>query len=214
MRQRTSQLLYGYWNEVRGRRVAPRRFEIEPARITSILPETFVLERQGNSIYCFRLAGTRICEQFAQELRNSNLLDLVPPIDRTIVEDRLGVIATQGAVGVFEFETATGDQAGRCEMIVLPLTDARDMVTRFLGALTPIGGTSWLGTGGLKLRALVRDELVWPDGRPYPLIERGRMAPVFRPPQTVARVVRANEREFRVFDGGLAGAPRPHRPAD
>jgi hypothetical protein len=207
MQQHTSQILYGYWNEVRGPRVAPRRFEIEPSRITSILPETFILERQGAASYCFRLAGTRICDQFAQELRNRDVLDVVPALARLTLEDRLGVIAAQGAVGVFEFETVAGDCVGRCEMIVLPLTDARDMVTRFLGAISPIRG-NWLGTGALSLRALVRDELIWPDGRPYPLLERGRMAPVFRPTLPTSRVVKANEREFRVFDGGLARLPR------
>ncbi len=45
MKQRTIQTLYAYWNELRAGRVAPRRLEIEPARIGSILPETFMLER-------------------------------------------------------------------------------------------------------------------------------------------------------------------------
>ena len=45
MQQRTNQILFAYWNDVRGERLAPRRFEIEPARIATILPETFILER-------------------------------------------------------------------------------------------------------------------------------------------------------------------------
>lgn len=208
MRQRTSQILFKYWNEVRSGRLAPRRFEIEPAGISPILSETFILERQDPSTYRFRLAGTRICDQFAQELRNRNLLDVVAPIDRLILEDRLGVIAAHGAVGVLEFETQTGEHKGRCEVLLLPLTDARGTITRFLGAMSPMDPGSWLGTGAMSLKSLVRDELVWPDGRPYPLIERGRQPPPFRPMLPVSRVVRANEREFRVYDGGRAGAPR------
>jgi len=211
MRQRTSQILFNYWNEVRGRRMAPRRFEIEPARITGILTETFILERLAASSYCFRLAGTRICDQFAQDLRHHNLLDVVAPGDRLVMEDRLETIAAHGAVGLFEFETRTGGRTGRCEMIVLPLTDARDLVTRFLGAMSPIGTDSWLGDGAMSLGSLVRNELIWPEGRPYPLIERGRKAPVFRPMLPPSRVVKANEREFRVFDGGRANDPRAER---
>ena len=45
MKQRTIQTLYAYWNELRAGRIAPRRLEIEPSRISSILPETFMLER-------------------------------------------------------------------------------------------------------------------------------------------------------------------------
>ena len=75
MKQKTSQILFAYWNEVRGSRVAPRRFEIEPSRISEILPETFILERLDRETYRFRLAGTRICEEFGQELRGTNFLD-------------------------------------------------------------------------------------------------------------------------------------------
>lgn len=211
MRQRTSQILFDYWNEVRGRRLAPRRFEIEPARIAAILPETFILERQNAFTCCFRLAGTRICDQFAQELRNRNLFDVVPYADRFALEDRLGVIAAHGAVGLFEFETLTADRIGRCEILILPLTDARDTITRFLGAMSPMDAGAWLGTGAMSLRSLIRNELIWPNGRPYPLIERGRMRPPFRPMLPVSRVVRANEREFRVFDGGRSDPPGTDR---
>lgn len=211
MRQRTSQILFNYWNEVRAGRMAPRRFEIEPSRITAILAETFILEREAAACYRFRLAGTRICDQFSQELRGRDLLDVVAPIDRLTLEDRLSVIARHGAVGLFEFETRTGERSGRCEMLVLPLTDARDMVTRFLGAMSPMAADAWLGTGAMSLRSMVRNELIWPDGRPYPLIERGGLKPVFRPTLPTSRVVKANQREFRVFDGGLADAPRTDR---
>lgn len=211
MRQRTSQILFKYWNEVRGGRLAPRRFEIEPACITAILPETFILERQDDSSYCFRLAGTRICDQFAQELRNRNLLEVIALTDRLTLEDRLGVIARHGAAGLFEFETLTGDRTGRCEMLILPLTDARDMITRFIGAMSPMDAGSWLGNGAMSLRSLIRNELVWPDGRPYPLIERSRMPPPFRRMLPVSRVVKVNERKFRVFDGGRVDAPRTDR---
>ena len=75
MKQKTSQILYAYWNGVRGERMAPRRFEIEPARIATILPETFILERLDTDTFVYRLAGTRMCEQFGCEFRGANFLD-------------------------------------------------------------------------------------------------------------------------------------------
>ena len=63
MKQSTIQVLFGYWNEVRGERLAPRRFEIEPARIATILPETFILERLDSETFPYRLAGTKICDR-------------------------------------------------------------------------------------------------------------------------------------------------------
>ena len=37
MKQTTIQTLYAYWDGVRAGRIAPRRLEIEPARIAAIL---------------------------------------------------------------------------------------------------------------------------------------------------------------------------------
>jgi len=203
MRQRTNQLLYTYWNDVRGKRMAPRRFDIEPARIATILPETFILEQQDDCHYRFRLAGTQICEQFGGELKNYNFLHLVARDDRLTVEDRMSVIAERGAVGLFEFETiAIGGQTGRMEVVVLPLTDAANAPTRFLGAMSAYDVSAWPGHGPTSLRCLIRSELIWPDGRPHSVTERDSAQappPVLLP---AARVVRMNERQFRVFDGG------------
>jgi hypothetical protein len=68
MKQRTVQTLYGYWNALRAGRIAPRRLEIEPSRIGSILSETFMLERTDPATCRYRLAGTRLCEIFGFEL--------------------------------------------------------------------------------------------------------------------------------------------------
>ena len=76
------QTLYGYWNALRAGRIAPRRLEIEPSRIGSILSETFMLERTDPATYHYRLAGTRLCEIFGFELRGTNLLDGWSEADR------------------------------------------------------------------------------------------------------------------------------------
>ena len=47
MQQPTSRQLYAYWDRVRNGRIAPRRFEIEPARIAALLRETFIAEGVG-----------------------------------------------------------------------------------------------------------------------------------------------------------------------
>ena len=51
MQQPTSSQLYAYWDHVRNGRVAPRRFEIEPSMIAAVLPETFIVDRQGRIRY-------------------------------------------------------------------------------------------------------------------------------------------------------------------
>ncbi|MGI8724602.1 MAG: PAS domain-containing protein [Methyloceanibacter sp.] len=66
--QRVKQL-YAYWDRVRNGRPAPRRFEIEPAKIAPLLPETFIAQCSSLSGYRFRLVGTRICEHFGRAAR-------------------------------------------------------------------------------------------------------------------------------------------------
>ena len=51
-------------------------FEVEPAKIAALLPETFIAEGAGLLGCRFRLAGTKICEQFGRELRGADLLGL------------------------------------------------------------------------------------------------------------------------------------------
>ena len=100
MKQKTNQILFAYWNDVRGERLAPRRFEIEPARIASILPETFILERHDGDTFSFRLAGTKLCEQFGFEFRGSNFLDGWEPDDRLAIARQFMATTALGGISV------------------------------------------------------------------------------------------------------------------
>ena len=62
------------WDRVRNGRFAPRRFEVEPAKIAALLPETFIAEGAGLLGCRFRLAATKVCEQFGRELRGADPL--------------------------------------------------------------------------------------------------------------------------------------------
>lgn len=207
MRQQTNQILFDYWNEVRGNRPTPRRFDIEPARIAAILPETFILERHDASTYRFRLAGTRICDRFSVELRNRNFFDLVEQDDHVILKDRLRVIGERGAAGLFEFETKDADRkSGRMEVLILPLTDTRDVVTRFVGSMSQFDAPVW-PDAAVAIKALLRHELIWPDGKPNAPINADCAPPAFRPMAPPTRIVTSSTRRFRVYDGGKSDSP-------
>lgn len=203
MKQRTSQVLYGYWNDVRGDRVAPRRFDIEPSRISEILAETFVLERGDSHTFVFRLAGTRICDTFGFELRGRNFADVMGEEGRHDFEHAMAAITDQGAAGVFEIEAqdASGRTA-RFEAIMLPLTHIDDKISRYLGSVSAIDPPAWLGFERLETFRLAAHWLIWPDGRPHAVLERNHRQAPFLPELANARVVRLNRRQFRVLDGG------------
>ncbi len=203
MKNRTTQILYSYWNEVRQGRLAPRRFDIEPSRIANILAETMILERTEDDTVRFRLAGTRIAEQFGTELRAKNFLDLWSPEDRANLVGKLTELQSRGGTLLLDIEAETA--SGRAivfEAILLPLVHTRDVIDRFLGSISTSYNPMWLGSEPLTSFALARAEIVWPEGRPHAVAERMAQPPALDPATSSARIVRFERRQFRVVDGG------------
>jgi hypothetical protein len=205
MKEQVSQFLYGYWNDVRAGRLAPKRFEIEPSSLASILPDTFVLELSEPGTARFRLAGTRICDAFGTEFRGTDFFELFGPDDRATLRRQVSIMANQGAVGVLslEAETASGLKA-HFEVTLLPLIHTHDKVERFLGSMAPDKAYAWFGTEQIVKQKLIEADLVWPDGRPHTLIAKSLHQAPFLPHVRNARIVRSDRRHFRVYDGGLS----------
>ncbi|MEZ5926457.1 MAG: PAS domain-containing protein [Hyphomicrobiaceae bacterium] len=203
MRERTSQLLYAYWNEVRGDRVAPRRFDIEPSRITGLLPDTFILERISRAEYLFRLAGTRLCELFGREFRGSNMLGLFDPADAEAIERVLESACKEGAVGVISL--AARDREGdvtRMEMLLLPLVHSGLEISRILGSISAGETASKLGHDPIVSLELRSFNLIWPDGRPHALLTKTDLSAPFAREPRHSRIVHSAHRSFRVYEGG------------
>jgi hypothetical protein len=204
MREQITQTLYGYWNDIRAGRLAPKRFEIEPSVIAGILPDTFILERIDTVTARFRLAGTRMCETFGVEFRGMNFFDLVGPEDWVTLQRQFSVIARQGAVGVFTIrsETVTG-KAIDMEMLLLPLMHMHETVDRILGSIAIIKSQPWIGHEPVVATRILDHKLIWPDGRPHAMIDSAHRQTPFLPHMREARIVRGGHRQFRVYDGGL-----------
>lgn len=207
MRHKATRALFAYWDELRGERLAPRRFEIEPARLGEALPDTFILERQSAGTFPFRLAGTRICDRFEREFRGHNFLGEWPARDRQTVAARLNTVSVQGG-GVLVLanaETATGKSV-LVEMVILPLLHCQAYADRFVGILVPLDTPDWLDWEPLVSMHLISEEIIWPGA---PSAEAGdfpfddRQSPLL-PSVRHATIVRSDRRHFRVFDGGLS----------
>ncbi len=162
--------------------------------IAAVLPETFIVEGTGALGYRFRLAGTRICEQFGRELRGADLLGLWENADRDAVASLLRNVIADGVVGHGRFRaySCTNRQAN-FELVLLPLIHTGDTINRVLGAITAIEPPFWLGTEPLLRQEIVELNLHWPDGHPS-----------FLPPGGGEGLTIGNRR-FRVVEGGLSG---------
>lgn len=205
MKVKTSQQLFTYWNELRGGRLAPRRFEVEPSAISAILPDTFILERVDRLDYVFRLAGTRICEAFGREFRGRNLLELWSLEDREVVIRVLESVTRDGGVGVMGLMASDPDgRTAAFEMVLLPLIHTGQAIGRVLGALTPVSTAPApaFGVEGFSKIDLCTFEVIWPDGRPFAVLSRNAAPAPFLRDSGPSRLVRSDRRSFRVFDGG------------
>jgi hypothetical protein len=184
MQQPTSRQLYAYWDRVRNGRIAPRRFEIEPARIAALLPETFIAEGVGLLGHRFRLAGTRICEQFGRELRGADLLSLWEDADRDAVASLLGTVFADAAVGYGRFKAYTHtNRPANFEFVLLPLIHTGEAINRILGAITAIEPPFWLGAEPLLRQEIVELNTFMTQGG--------------------AEIISLARRRFRVLEGGL-----------
>lgn len=213
MRQKASQHLYAYWNEIRRGRLAPQRLDIEPSRIGEYLADTFVLERIERRKYRYRLAGTRICSALGSELRNTDFLEGWSASDKAMIEQRLAVIADHGGVCVLAFQTGAEETsaAGIYEAIILPLVHTGGKVDRFVGTITPITQPSRRVAAGSSRLVLLHQETIWPDGKPFSAANEkseksNRHEPLLANVRS-ARLVKSDRRHFRVYDGGLAKQP-------
>ena len=199
MQHKSSNQLLMYWDTVRNGRFAPNRFEIEPAKITDILADVFILECADNSTYSFRLAGTRICRSLGHELRSRNLLDYFTGDDKQAVQNLLHNVIKDGAGAAMEIECINGDRERAVfEMLVLPLLHSDQKVSRVLGSMAALTQPYWIGTVELRHLKLMSFDLIWPNGVVSPVKK-------MEPPVLLEETRAGNARQrFRVLEGGLS----------
>ena len=215
MRHAASEALYAYWNEVRRGRIAPERLEIQPARIGSMLLDTFILERVDTRRFRFRLTGTRVSQRFGMDLRSMDFLERWSPADRALLEHHLEAITDRGCAGVFTAEAQTTTALGMppdprtltFEVLILPLVHTTSAIDRLLCALVPLDEPGPAANTRLTSLKLVAAEPFWPDGFPRDggrLFEDriSREIPSLASHVRTARIVRRGRRQFRVYEGG------------
>ncbi|KFB10047.1 PAS domain-containing protein [Nitratireductor basaltis] len=208
MRQGGSNQLFQYWNRLRGNRAAPLRTEIEPSDIRTLLADTFILEKDGRGEATFRLAGTRICSHYGQELKSRAFCPLWSAQDQARMARLVDHVFEQDAVVVLEFDGLT--EQGRSvtfEAIILPLSGGQEG-PRALGALFPLQKPFWLGADPVLENQLHSFRLIDPDREPLFLGNRPEISvPPLSPHSMAADLPETNRplkkvRHLVVFEGG------------
>lgn len=210
MQQESTRALFQYWNRLRDGRPAPRRSEIEPADIKTLLADTFILEPDLRGEAVFRLAGTRVCAIYGRELKGFSFPSIWRGKDQRMVSRLLqGVFADRSVATVDYAGISSRNRSANFEMLLLPLESGGDSA-RCLGISTVCDYTYWLGAdpvvdseiAGVRVIDPKREPLFLKNRPALPLAQAvAQLAPLGtgEPTRQPRRV-----RHLLVMDGGIS----------
>ncbi|MBY0612077.1 MAG: PAS domain-containing protein [Beijerinckiaceae bacterium] len=166
MKNRNADELYRYWNELRGRRAAPERNDLDPSRFRHILPDVFVLDFDADLKPGLRLVGTRICSLFGRELTGEQLPSLFAASERNDILRLVKSLAREeSAAHVGLMVTCDDGSRFPADMLLLPLRHRGVRSQRMLGLLgsshdLPIFGAAADFLGLISVRMLDDDTML------------------------------------------------------
>lgn len=201
--------LFQYWNRLRDGRPAPKRTEVEPADIKTLLADTFILEKDTRGEAVFRLAGTRLCAIYGRELKGFSFPSLWREKDQRLMARLIHGVFRQKSVVLVTYEGFS--HAGRSvkfELLVLPLDGGAEH-PRCLGVISAAEKPFWLGADPIADALIDSLRVIDPEQEPLFLKNRPAIAvPALAPseleaPQTISDFGRARRiRHLVVLDGG------------
>jgi hypothetical protein len=201
--------LFQYWNRLRDGRPAPRRTEVEPADIKTLLADTFILEKDTRGEAVFRLAGTRLCAIYGRELKGFSFPSLWREKDQRLIARLAHGVFSQKSVLLLGFEGfSRNGRSNRFELLALPLDGGADH-PRCLGLISAAEKPFWLGADPITDALIDSIRVIDPDREPLFLANRPAISvPSLAPseleaPETMTEYGRIRRiRHLVVLDGG------------
>ena len=173
MKREASVNLFQYWNRLRDGRRAPRRTEIEPADIKTLLGDTFILESGPLGDATFRLAGTRLCAIYGRELKSVRFSSLWTSKDGPMIDRLVRGVFEDKSVAVLTFQgTSENNRPLAMELLLLPLDCGSGEQQRALGIVSTDTKPFWLGMDPIVRSTVQTVRVVDPDREPMFLANR------------------------------------------
>ncbi|ADV12662.1 MULTISPECIES: PAS domain-containing protein [Mesorhizobium] len=207
MNQNGSITLFQYWNRLRDGRPAPKRSEVEPADIKSLLADTFILERDTRGQAVFRLAGTRLCACYGRELKGFSFPSLWREKDQRLVSRLIHGVFEQKSVVLISYEGfSRNGRSNKFELLALPL-DGGVENPRCLGVISAVEKPFWLGADPITDALIDSIRVIDPEKELLnnrPAIDVPSLVPYeLGAPETISALGRVRRiRHLVVFDGG------------
>ncbi|QDB99249.1 PAS domain-containing protein [Mesorhizobium sp. 8] len=201
--------LFQYWNRLRDGRPAPKRTEVEPADIKTLLADTFILEKDTRGEAVFRLAGTRLCAIYGRELKGFSFPSLWREKDQRLMARLIQGVFQQKSVVLATYEGfSRAGRSTRFELLALPLDGGAEH-PRCLGIISTAEKPFWLGADPIVDVLIDSIRVIDPEREPLFLKNRPAISvPALAPseleaPQTISEFGRARRiRHLVVLDGG------------
>lgn len=147
--------LLDYWRERKVDRHGPPRASINPADLTGLLPQTFILGRMAPGEYLFRLIGGLPADLHRRDLRGVDFLSLWAAADRQRLGEAMET-ARRTAEPLVLVASGRADHGAqvRLEILLTPLRAEQNPLDRLLGLyqpLTPLAHLRGQAVGELEL---------------------------------------------------------------
>lgn len=130
--------LIDYWRNACGEQILPPRVAIDPGAFADLLPQVFMLEREGPGRYRFRLSGGFVADLHGRELKGEQALPLWARRDRPRVQAAFELCRANADPIVVNAEVnGAGMESFPMEVLVAPLARNDGEADRLLGLYQP-----------------------------------------------------------------------------
>jgi hypothetical protein len=171
----TEQLIE-YWRTQRGAEVMPRRSAIDPAHILNLVPQLFILGRQGPGEYRFRLCGDFITDLHGCTLRDADFMALWRAEDRIPLQMAMEAVRRRSEPLVIVTRGVSPEGAILAmEIAMAPLAGADGAPDRFIGLYQPTSPVVALGGHTLAHLAVRGIETPDSDSEAFPRLRLAAM---------------------------------------
>jgi len=130
-----------YWDALRGRRLVPRRSEVDPRGIESALEYAFILEQVAPGIGRLRIAGGHLGDLLGMEVRGMPLSAFFQPEARDDLAHCLAQVCSGPVTARLSLlaETGIGKPPLEARLLLLPMRGENGGINRILGCLDSSG---------------------------------------------------------------------------
>ncbi len=138
-----------YWSSLPRRRGVPMRKDVDPVKMGNLLEDSFILERVAPGVARIRVAGRNIAKLVGVEPRGLPLTAMLLPDARAAMVNYIEAAFNGPSIVELPLEAprAVGQPKLQGKILLLPLLDDHDRVSRMLGVLVMSGRR---GLGGRR----------------------------------------------------------------